>query len=113
ASAETRIVGGTRRNQLAQTEAIATLALRVLSGERADSIPVFTLNTDVEQVDWRQLSRWGIAESRVPAGAEVLFRNPTAWDRYKRYIVGAVVIVFAQTALIAGLLVQRLKRRRV
>ena len=110
---QTGIVGGARRNQLAQTEAIATLALRVLSGERADDIPLFTLDTDTDQVDWRQLRRWGIAESRVPAGAEVLFRNPTAWDRYARYIVATVLIVLAQTALIAGLLLQRLKRRRV
>jgi signal transduction histidine kinase len=107
------IVGGTRRNQLAQTEAIATLALRVLNGEHADDIPIFTLETDVDQVDWRQLRRWRIPESRVPAGAEVLFRDPTVWDRYKRYIVGAVVIVLAQTALIAALLVQRSKRQRV
>jgi signal transduction histidine kinase len=85
----------------------------VLNGERADDIPVFTLETDVNQVDWRQLRRWGIAESRVPPNAEVLFKDPTVWDRYKRYIVGAVVIVFAQAALIAGLLVQRVKRRRV
>ncbi len=35
------------------------------------------------------------------------------WDQYQRYIVGAVVLLLAQTALIAGLLVQRAKRRRV
>ena len=112
-AAETGIVGGTRRDQAAQTEAIATLALRVLSGERADTIPVFTLNTDVDQVDWRQLRRWGIDESRVPSSAQVLLREPTVWDRYQRYIVGAVVVFLAQTVLIAGLLVQRAQRRRV
>ena len=113
AAADTRIVGGSRRDQVATTKAIATLALRVLGGEPADDIPVSTLDTDVDQVDWRQLRRWGIDESRVPAGVRVLFREPTVWDQYKRYILAAVILMIAQTALILGLLVQRAKRRRV
>jgi signal transduction histidine kinase len=107
------IVGGTRRDQLAQVKAIAMLALRVLGGERADDIPASSPSTDVDQVDWRQLRRWGLDESRLPAGVRVLFREPTAWDRYQRYIVGALMLVLTQTALIAGLLVQRMKRRHV
>ena len=110
---ESGIVGGARRDQLAQTKAIAALALRVLGGERVDDIPVSSLDTDVDQVDWRQLRRWGIDESRVPDGVRVLFREPTVWDEYRRYIVGAAVLMMAQTALILGLLVQRTKRRRV
>jgi signal transduction histidine kinase len=113
ASVESRIVGGTRRDQMAQTRAIATLALRVLHGEPVEDIPVSPLDTDVDQVDWRQLRRWGIDESRVPAGVQVLFREPNVWDQYQRYILGAVIFMMAQTALIVGLLVQRTKRRRV
>jgi len=113
AAVETGIVGGTRRDQLAQTKAIATLALRVLRGERVDDIPVSSLATDVDQVDWRQLRRWGIDESRVPDGVRVLFRQPSVWAQYRYYIVGAVILMMAETALILGLLVQRTKRRRV
>ena len=113
AAAETGIVGGNRRDQLAQTKAIATLALRVLRGERVDDIPVSSLDTDFDQVDWRQLRRWGIDESRIPDGVRVLFRQPSVWDQYQRYIVGAVILMIAQTSLILGLLVQRTKRRRV
>jgi signal transduction histidine kinase len=113
AAVNSGIVGGTRRDQLAQTSAIATLALRVLRGERPADIPVASLNTDVDQVDWRQLRRWGLAESRVPARARILFREPNVWDQYRRYVVGATMLMLAQTALIAGLFVQRTKRRRV
>ncbi len=107
------IVCGSRRDQLAQTRAIAALATRVLRGERPDDIPVSSLDTDVDQVDWRQLRRWGINESRVPAGVRVLSRVPSVWNQYRSYIVGAVMLILAQTALIAGLLVQRTQRRRV
>jgi len=106
------IVGGSRRDQLAETRAIATLALRVLGGERADDIPVSSPNTDVDMVDWRQLRRWGLDESRLPTGTRILFREPTVWDQYERYIVGALMLMLAQTALITGLLVQRAKRQR-
>jgi hypothetical protein len=92
---------------MAQVKAIATLALRVLRGERADDIPVSSPNTDVDQVDWRQLRRWGLDELRLPAGTRVQFRPPSMWDQYKRYIIGAVMLMLGQSALIAGLLVQR------
>jgi signal transduction histidine kinase len=113
AAVDSGIVGGSRRDQSAQTKAIATLALRVLHGEQAEDIPVSSPNTDVDLVDWRQLRRWGLDESRLPAGARVLFREPSVWDQYKRYIIGAAILMLAQTALIAGLFVQRAKRRRV
>ncbi len=113
AAVETGILGGSRRDQLAQMQATAALGVRVLRGERADSIPVSSPNTDVDSVDWRQLRRWGIDETRVPAGTRVLFREPSVWEQYERYIVSAVLLMLAQAALIAGLLVQRTKRRRV
>jgi signal transduction histidine kinase len=106
------IVGGSLKSQIAETEAVARLAVRVLRGERADSIPVTSADLNIRQVDWRQLRRWGISEARVPAGTLVLFREPSVWDRYEGYILVAVVLVLAQSALIAGLLVQRTRRRQ-
>ena len=111
-STETGIVGGNQRNQLAQTQALADMTLRVLRGERADAIPISTADTDVNQVDWRQLRRWGIGESRVPQDTRVLFKEPSVWDRYRGYILGAAAVLLAQTLLIAGLLVQRRRRRQ-
>jgi signal transduction histidine kinase len=106
------VVGGTMQRLEAQIAAIANLALRVLSGDSAETIPVARLNLDVPQVDWRQLRRWGISEARLPAGTVILFREPGMWERYKGYVVGASVILLAQTALIIGLMVQAAHRRR-
>jgi signal transduction histidine kinase len=113
AAVETGIVGGRRRDQVTLVNALADLALRVLRGERADAIPVSAPNTDVDSVDWRQLRRWGLDGSRVPRGTRVLFRAPSMWDLYKGYIIGAVMLMLAQTALIGGLLVQRARRQQV
>jgi signal transduction histidine kinase len=105
------VLGGSLRSLGAQTEAVGQLAVRVLRGEAADSIQPFSPMLNFEQVDWRQLRRWDISESRVPAGAIVLFKEPSAWDRYRVYILGAATALAAQTLLIAGLLIQRRHRR--
>jgi len=113
AAADSGILGGSRRDQPAQVRAIVALALRVLRGERPDDIAVSSLNTDVEQVDWRQLRRWGLDASRLPASVRVLSRIPGLWDQYSRYVIGTAGLMLAQMALIATLLLQRRKRRRV
>jgi signal transduction histidine kinase len=106
------IVGGSLKDQEAETSALAGLAVRVLRGEPADSLPVSFANLNVPEVDWRQLRRWEIGEARIPAGTLIRFREPTAWDRYRNYIVGAALLLLTQSALIALLLVQSVRRRQ-
>ena len=104
------IVGGSLKSQTAQAQAVAQVGLRLLRGEQADAIPIAFVDLNIKQVDWRQLRRWGISETRVPSGTVVRFRDPTLWDRYSNVIIGAAAVLLAQTALILGLLLQ--KRRR-
>jgi signal transduction histidine kinase len=106
------VLGGNLKDLQRQTHAVGELAVRVLRGELADSIPVSSPDLNENVVDWRQLRRWGLSEARLPKGTIVRFREPSAWDRYKFYIVGALAVLFAQTVLIAGLLVQRARRHQ-
>jgi signal transduction histidine kinase len=106
------VVGGSLLDRQAMMDAVAKLSLRVLHGEHAGGIPVSSPGLQVNQVDWRQLRRWGISEARVPAGTRILFRDPSLWDRYKAYILGTVALVLAQSTLIAGLLLQARRRRQ-
>ena len=106
------VVGGSLYTQQEAASRIGQLALRVLRGERPDTIAKSVVDLNVTQVDWRQLRRWGIDEARVPAGTLVRFREPDIWDRYKVYILAALAVLLLQSGLIAGLLVQRVRRRR-
>jgi signal transduction histidine kinase len=106
------VVGGSLKDLERQTRAIGELGVRILRGERADTIPVSSPDLNQNEVDWRQLRRWGISEARLPKGTIVRFREPSAWDRYKFYIVGALAVLLAQSVLIAGLLLQRTRRRQ-
>ena len=49
---------------------------------------------------------------RLPPGSTVLFRPPSLWEANRRFFLGGLGLVALQSALIAGLLAQRLRRRR-
>jgi len=63
-------------------------------------------------VDWRALQRWGIKESRVPAGGIIRYRPDTLWDEHKNLILILLAVFLAQAGTIGGLLAQRRHRRR-
>jgi len=90
----------------------AALAKRVLSGESPESMPVVDGTVQQVRVDWRQLRRWNIAESKLPPGSLVLYREPTFGEHYRRYIVAAILVVAIQSLLIIGFLWQRRRKRQ-
>jgi signal transduction histidine kinase len=112
ANVGTGIVGGMVRDTRGTGARVGEMARKVLDGvaprsiaiEYAPVLPVF---------DWRQLRRWGLDEDRLPAGADVRFRQPTMWEAYGGFMLAAFVVMAAQLALIAALLTQRARRRRV
>ena len=83
------IVGGPMASVLAGTKATTDVVLRVLAGENPSDIQTPPLEYGPAKYDWRQLQRWGIDESRLPPGSEILFREPTAWQRYSWQIASS------------------------
>jgi signal transduction histidine kinase len=57
------------------------------------------------------MERWGVSEANLPAGSDIRFREPSAWDRYRWEIVAIAAVMLLQAALIIGLLYQRRRRR--
>lgn len=88
-------------------------AARILRGEHATSIPGQIMPTTSPVYDWRELKRWGIDETRLPPGSSILFREPTAWQRYRWHIAGIVLFAVFEALLLVGLLANLLRRRRV
>ena len=107
----TGVVGGVVRGTSETGVRVGELALEILHGARADDLPIEHARL-VPTFDWRQLRRWGLDESRLPPGSDIRFRTPTAWESYKAYIIGTIIVVSAQLLLIAGLFAQRARRRR-
>ena len=90
---------------------MAEMAVRLATGASVRDVPSGR-NTYKTLLDWRQLQRWRISESRLPAEAIVLFRQQSFFEQYRRYVVGGMIVFVAQLALIVGLLVERAWRLR-
>ena len=105
-------VGGSYPNPEEQEIDAGELAARVLLGEAPENIAVVPGPPALVHVDWRQLRRWKIAESALPPGAIVSYRQPTSWERYGKYIGAVCLLLLLQAMLIIGLLWQRARNRK-
>ena len=61
--------------------------------------------------DWRQMQRWGISASSLPAGSEIRFRDPTLWEQYRTLILVVLAVLLLQGALIAWLIYEHRRRQ--
>jgi PAS domain S-box-containing protein len=105
-------VGGAYRDVPKDAVLNGQIVARVLSGERPENIPIVYDSNLQAHVDWRALQRWHIPESALPAGSVVDYRRLSFWQRDRRYILIALILILAQALLIAGLLIQRARKRK-
>jgi PAS domain S-box-containing protein len=107
------IVGG----RLYQSERVgkeaAETAVRILHGEPASNFSPKLVKPLPPRYDWRELHRWKIDEKHLPPGSTVLFRLPTAWQQYRGWTIFGIAVFIIETALIAALLANLIKRRGV
>ena len=104
------ILGGALVSPTDFGNATGKIAGRVLNGESADDIPKDYSQTYTIAFDHEVLRKFGISESRLPAGAKVINRKPTIWSQYGRYISTGVAALLVQSAIIVSLLLNRSKR---
>ncbi len=87
------------------------LAMRVLAGASAASMPPSNGDNVKSTFDWRQMQRWNVATSGLPPGSEIRFRLPTIWLQYRWQSMTAIAVISLQALLIAGMLYERRRRR--
>ena len=106
------IVGGPVVSTQELGRRAAEAAVRILNGERPDSIKTAPVGLGVPVYDWRELQRWNISEARLPPGSIVQFREPSVWERYRWQLAGFLIALLAQSAIISWLLIERQARRK-
>jgi PAS domain S-box-containing protein len=106
-------IGGVYGDDNMQAREAGIIAARVLLGENPDDIPVLKLPELETKLDWRQLRRWHVPESSIPAGSLVLFREPSPWEQGRRYFLAGIAVIAVQGVLIFALFWQRARRRKV
>jgi len=105
------IVGGYVQDSEQNGRKVAEIVRRIINGTRAQDIPIENVPS-APVFDWRQLKRWGISESTLPANSIVTFKEYTFWQRYKWRIVVISALFVMQTLIITLLLFERKRRQR-
>jgi signal transduction histidine kinase len=107
----TGAVGGVVRMAQALGTRVGEIARQVLDGTPAQDIPIEQMPA-LPIFDWRQLRRWRIAESSLPADSIIRFREFSIWESYRAVIILTASVLLVQSLLIAGLVFERRRRRR-
>jgi len=88
------------------------LVRRVLEGADPATVPVAMFPEPTCEVDWNALQRWKLAERDVPGRCTVANGPVPAWRGYVWPVLGLVLVILAQAALIYSLIVQSRRRHR-
>jgi PAS domain S-box-containing protein len=89
----------------------ADTGARILAGERPQDIAPHSV-PNVVMFDWRELQRWNISENDLPPGSTIQFKQEPFFKRYRWQIFAVIALFVFESFLIAGLLVNRARRRR-
>jgi signal transduction histidine kinase len=89
----------------------AEIVLSLLGGEPVSRYPVVHSHNQI-MIDWKNFQRFGLSASRLPSSAVIMNRPPTAWEKYREYMIAAGIVILLQTALIIELgLAGKLRKR--
>ncbi len=106
------IVGGPLLSPTDIGRDVAAVAIRILGGEGPSEIRTPVVQFAHPIFDWRQMQRWGISEKNLPPGSKILFRDPTAWEQYRAYVLAVTAAILIQAVLIFWLLYEHWRRQR-
>jgi PAS domain S-box-containing protein len=104
-------IGGYVYDPQDEAKKIAMQIKSVLAGTNPDDLPILE-GSMYTAVDWRELRRWRIPESRLPAGAQVEFREPPVWRKYSYYFWAIAGFAALETALVLLMLAQIKRKNR-
>ena len=106
------IVGGPLLTTAELSETSATVAARILGGESPAAIKTPIQHASQSIFDGRELARWQIAESRLPQGSTIRFREPPIWERYRTAVLAGGILLGINLVVAAFVLAGIAKRRR-
>ncbi len=100
------IVGGFVVSFEEQGKIVGRDALEILGGKPPQDIPIVQ-GASLYLFDWRELQRWKLDESGLPAGSTVLFRHPTLWEQHQQTVFIGLLVIVGLSLLTVYLLFER------
>jgi len=71
-----------------------TLAVRILSGEQADQIPIMQTRTHIKAVDYYEAKAFGIDFSKLPKEIQILNKPISLFEQYRGVVIVSLMIMF-------------------
>ncbi|MCK4752269.1 MAG: PAS domain S-box protein [Planctomycetes bacterium] len=106
------VIGGVVISGQMHGKTVAQMALRIIKGESANSIPVVTKSPNAIIVDYDQMKRFGISRSLLPKGTVILNESQSFYYRYKTHIWVVIVIITVLAVMNTILVVNMIRRKR-
>jgi PAS domain S-box-containing protein len=106
------IVGGKLNDGYFQGRAAGEMAVSILNGAPAASLPIQSDAGQPFQFEAAELKRWGINDQQLPAGSIVHGRRPSLYAQYRTAIMAGSAFLGAESVAIVLLLFQKSRRRR-
>jgi len=101
------IVGGIILDHRVEGQRAVRIAMDILQGNLPTE-PITILPAPLTPMfDWQQLKRWGFEGAALPKDSIVLNKPVSVWDEYKFIIVGTLIFIFLESALLIFLFIQR------
>ncbi|UFS70239.1 ATP-binding protein [Geomonas sp. RF6] len=107
------IVGGMLTSGYTQGITAGRIAVRVLQGESADNIPVVMTSPNKYMFDYRQMQRFGIKASDLPAQSIVVNRPSNQFTLWRGFVWGGVAVLTLLALAISILVFKMVMKKRM
>ncbi|HBF43162.1 MAG TPA: hypothetical protein DDW42_05930, partial [Desulfobacteraceae bacterium] len=106
------IVGGKLTGGFTQGQTSARLALRILNGEKVETIPLVKEDRNQYMFDYKQMQRFGIMMSQLPVGSIVINKPLSLYSKYWPYVWGVLASITFLTLIIVifGIIIYNRKK---
>lgn len=105
------IVGGKLNDGYEQGRAAGEMAASVLQGVPPSAIGIRYEDPNPYEFGWRQLMRWAIPLSKLPAGSIIVNRPKSFYALHPIWVWTALAFIVCQSAAIILLVIQQRRRR--
>ena len=93
------IVGGRITSGYRQGQEAGKLAIKILSGQRAEDIKVVTSSPNQYMFDYKHIKQHGIDRSSLPIDSQIINTPPTPYERYRTLLIGITIISFCSASV--------------
>jgi diguanylate cyclase (GGDEF)-like protein len=106
----TGVLGSHLNSPTGQGRVAAEMALRILRGTPASSIPVVMLPPSDDVFDYKVMKRFGISPNALPKSAIIINRPYSIWDNYQWEIWALILFFIVETGIV--IVLARVTRER-